>query len=98
MAAGQESYQRALDDLVLAEDDGRCGLVDALNPLASLLDAADNGFVSLCECAHDGKLYAPQLGKRTTVGKDGQNMNRYAGFDQDGGRLANYRALSVTRG
>ena len=49
MAAGQQGDERALDHLVLAEDDLRCGLVDALDALACRLDAADDGVVGLCE-------------------------------------------------
>ena len=51
--------ERALDHLLLAEDDGGGGLLDALDALAGRFDAADDGVVGLCECAHDLELYAP---------------------------------------
>ena len=54
MAAGQQRDERALDHLVLAEDDGGCRLVHALHALAGRFDAADDGVVGLCDGAHDG--------------------------------------------
>ena len=53
MAAGQDGDERALDHLLLAEDDGRGRFLDALDALAGRFDAADDGLVGLGECAHD---------------------------------------------
>ncbi len=58
MPAGEDGDERALDHLLLAEDDRGGGLVHALDALAGRFDAADNGVVCLCECAHDSELYA----------------------------------------
>ena len=57
MAAAEERDQGVLDHLLLAEDDGACRLVHALDTLAGRLDAGDDGFIGLGECAHDPELY-----------------------------------------
>ena len=50
VAAGQDGDERALDHLLLAEDDRRGGFLDALDALAGRFDAADDGVVGLGEC------------------------------------------------
>ena len=49
VAAGQNGDERALDHLVLAEDDGGGRLVDALHALAGRLDAGDDVAASRCD-------------------------------------------------
>ena len=50
VAARQDGDERALDHLLLAEDDRRGGFLDALDALAGRFDATDDGVVGLCEC------------------------------------------------
>src|SRR5262249_12470412 len=71
--------QRLLDHLLLAEYDGARRLVDALDTLAGRLDAGDNGFIGLGECAHGPQLYTlPRLNSRSCARNDGHNMDMLA--------------------
>jgi hypothetical protein len=79
MAAAQQGNERVLDHLLLAENHGAGGPVDALDTLSGRLNAADDGFVGLGECAHDPGLYTLRgLGYEIVSHKNGHNMNSLA--------------------
>jgi hypothetical protein len=79
ISSAEQRDQGVLDHLLLAEYDGACSLVHALDTLACRLDAGDNGFVGLGECAHDPELYTlHRWFSRNSVGNDGHNMDRLA--------------------
>jgi hypothetical protein len=56
VAPCQDGYERALDHLVLAEDDGGGGFLNTLDALAGRLDAAHDGVVGLGECCHEPQV------------------------------------------
>ena len=49
----------------------------ALHFFTGRFDAADDGVVGLCECAHEGNYTLQGLECETPDGKDGHNMNRF---------------------
>ena len=53
VATRKNGDKRALDHLLLAEDDCGGSLPDPLNALARRFDAGDDAVVGLCECGHD---------------------------------------------
>ena len=76
VAAAQQGDQRVLDHLLLAEDDGACRLVDALDTLAGRLDTRDDGFIGLGECAHAlNYIGSAAWFHETVTANNGHNMN-----------------------
>src|SRR5262249_37178322 len=79
MAAAEQRHQPVLAHLLLPKDDGACGLADALETLSGWLNASEDGFVSVGECAHELRpIYAPRSSLRNCAGKDDHNMMRMA--------------------
>ena len=74
MAAGQQGDERALDDLVLAEDDRGRRLVDALDPLAGRFDARDDVIVAIDQGCHDVNISPLFAFAKSCRGEDVQIM------------------------
>jgi hypothetical protein len=74
MAAGQDGNQRALDDLVLPEDNGGRRLVNALYPLTGRFYARDDVTVAIDQGCHDVNISPLFAFAKSCRGEDGQIM------------------------